>query len=107
MPVRVRGLVIILASGAASGLLFLLLSWVLSESTGRVRVPVVAALPLAGVLVGVLELVSGAPFTQIASRWQTLPESARAVLSLLLVIVAIVAIFGGGIWYLNWMAKPR
>ena len=107
MSIRLRGLLIMLGSGAASGLLYLVLSWLVSGATGRVSVPKAFALPLVGVVVGLLELVSGVPFTKVASRWDTLPPSLRAVLSFFFVIIAIVVIFGGGIWYLNWKATPR
>lgn len=106
MSVRIRGLLTILASGATAALLYLFLSRVLSWSSGSVRLPLVAAMPLVGVLVGLIEFVSGVPFNQAASRWDALPRGIRAVLSVILVLVAIVVIFGGGIWVLNRITNP-
>jgi hypothetical protein len=106
MSVRIRGLLTILGSSAVAALLYLFLARVLSWSEGSVRLPLTAAMPLVGVLIGAVELVSGVPFTQVASRWDALPRGVKAVLSLLVIVAAIVTIFGGGIWLLNRTTNP-
>lgn len=106
MSPRVRGLVTILGSGAAAGLLYLFLSFVLGHSTGSVRVPLISAMPLVGVLVGVIELLSGVPFTQVAAKWDSMSLGARLFLGMLQTVSALVVIFGGGIWILNRITNP-
>jgi hypothetical protein len=106
MSIRVRGLVTILGSGAVAGVLYLFLSFVLGHSAGSVRVPLVSAAPLVGVLVGMIELVSGVPFTQVAAKWDSLPQGMRLFLGTLLTVIALVVVFGGGIWLLNRITNP-
>ncbi len=48
------------------------------------------ALPGAWALMGLLEVVTGVPFTQVAQKWDELAGWQRGVLGVLVVIVAFV-----------------
>jgi hypothetical protein len=84
MPTRLRGLLITIGSALASWGLLLLLQWAAPP-----RVHKGAALPLVGVLWGLLELVSGVPLPELAERWETLSKGVQGALSFLVIMLAL------------------
>ena len=81
MAIRTRGLLIFLGSLVAGlgayGLIFHVLS---AHGAQILQYPL--ALPLFGMLLGGLELVTGVPINRLDEGWQKLPGYVRAPLSL-------------------------
>jgi hypothetical protein len=74
MTVRTRGLLTLVGSSIGGIALYWFLFHFLASSDGRTRVPAYPlALPLVGVVIGMLELATGLPFTRIDEGWQKLP----------------------------------
>jgi hypothetical protein len=84
MPTRVRGLLIVIGSVVATWGLFLLLQWAAPPRVHRG-----AALPLVGVLWGLIELVSGVPLHELAQRWETLSKAVQGALSFLVILMTL------------------
>lgn len=96
MPIRTRGFLTLLASIGGWIALYWLLFHVLGGAGGNVSVPAYPlALPLIGLVIGVVELATGLPFTQVAEAWQRLPRWLQVPLGCLIGIVLVVAIFAG------------
>jgi hypothetical protein len=85
--IRLRGLVIaVVGFGVAA----VLISLQLATGAGRV----VIAGPLLGIgMVGLVELVSGYPFYQVAAKWDAMPGLVRFLLGLV-IIAAVIPIIG-------------
>lgn len=84
MPIRIRGLLITLVSIALSWGLVLWLSGGQPSFVSKA-----AALPLVGVMWGLLELVSGVPMTQLADRWNSLSQGVQVAISFLVIVAAL------------------
>ncbi len=78
MTVRMRGFLILAGSlVAGAGVYWLLFDFL--AGAGRVRLPAYPlALPLVGILIGTLELITGVPIRQLDEGWQTLPGYVKA-----------------------------
>lgn len=95
MPIRVRGLLILMGSVAGWLVLYWLLFHVMGGA-GKVRVPAYPlALPLIGMVVGLVELATGVPFAQVADAWQRLPRWLQVPLGFVIGIGLVVAIVTG------------
>jgi ABC-type branched-subunit amino acid transport system permease subunit len=81
MTIRTRGLLLFLGSLVAGLGAYALIFHVLSKHWADIlQYPL--ALPLFGVLVGALELVTGVPINRLDEGWQTVPGYVRTPVSL-------------------------
>jgi hypothetical protein len=78
MTVRMRGFLILAGSlVAGAGVYWLLFDFL--AGAGRVRLPAYPlALPLVGILIGTLELLTGVPIRRLDEGWQKLPGYVKA-----------------------------
>ena len=83
MSIRMRGLLILLGSLVVGlGAYALVFHVGLSSGLARIaRYPL--ALPLFGILVGALELTTGAPINRLDEGWQKLPAYVKAPIGLI------------------------
>ena len=81
MTIRTRGLLILGASLVAGAAAYWLVFHVLSKTGARIlQYPL--ALPLLGILVGALELITGMPINRLDEGWQRLPVYVQAPVGL-------------------------
>jgi hypothetical protein len=59
--------------------------------------PLLAALPLAFAFAGLLEVISGIPFMQLQTRWDSMPYGQRYLLGLAIAL----SVIGGIIFYIK------
>lgn len=72
------------------------------DSRGGTFYIVTMGVPGALLLIGVVELITNAPFVHLASRWDELKPWKRGVYGTLIVVAAIVLIFGSLLLY-GWV----
>lgn len=95
MPVRLRGLLVTAGSAAVGAALYYWMFRVLSQSTESMRLKAYPfALPLLGVLWGVIELIGGVELTELNARWNTMPRGRQIVLFYFFAFIGIAVVFG-------------
>jgi hypothetical protein len=82
MTVRWRGFVILLGSLVAGAGVYWLLFHVLADPRGTRFYAYPLALPLVGIAIGTLELMTGVPIRRLDEGWQKLPGYIRAPLAI-------------------------
>jgi len=87
---RRHGLLLLLGAGAGAVVIALAMTWL--RESGLMLHGYGWALPGAIALTGLLELVSGVPFSEWAQRWDSLAGWQRGVLGVLIVAAALAAI---------------
>lgn len=96
MNVRTKALLKLV--GGALGFL-ILYSTLLKNGVGdggqgsRLRV-MALAVPGAFLLAGLIEVVTGAPFQQVSTQWDSLQGWQRGILGIVIVVVAVIALMG-------------
>jgi ABC-type branched-subunit amino acid transport system permease subunit len=82
MTIRTRGLLLLLGSLVAGLGAYVLIFHVLSKNVAdMLQYPL--ALPLVGLLVGMLEFATGVPINRLDEGWQKVPGYVRASVSLI------------------------
>ena len=95
MTVRSAGALKIGVGGVGFAGVLVFFNWLRRQGwmpTGFGMIPL--GLPGAYALMGLLEVVTGVPFTQVARKWDDLAGWQRGVLGLLVVAIAIVVMMG-------------
>ncbi len=95
MTVRMRGLRTVLGSGIVGLGLYWLLFHFVPKATGSIRLPGAIALPLVGVVVGLVELATGLPFTRVDQAWTRLPRWIQVPLGFVISVALLVGIVLG------------
>lgn len=102
MTVRARGFLTLLGSVVGGLALYWFLFHVLSSASGKTRVRAYPlALPLIGIVIGIIELATGLPFTKVDGAWQRLPWWLQVPLGCLIGILLLAAIVFGFYYVLS------
>jgi hypothetical protein len=97
--VRVRGALKLVAAGCLAVVAWLIVrALAMAGKAPHGEAAVLAALPGAWALVGLLELVTGVPFSQMSYAWSSLRGWQRGVLGCLVAIVAVFLMMGIFFW---------
>jgi len=92
--IRVRGLMLLLISGTIFGGIIM---WIISNTLGDLKAKPITLLILAAPgafgLAGLIQLVTGVPFSQISDFWDNLKGWQRGVIGLFVVILSLGLLF--------------